>query len=240
MPVKIDLGCGPAKREGFTGLDYVASPGVDHVLDLTKDRFPFEDHSVDEVFSAHFLEHIASPNHVFSEIGRVCRDGAKLEIWTPYAFSNEAFAYGHEHFMTEAMWTQFCVSHRDYFLDMLRGRWQLQSFTYVIPLAIQADIARNGVTLDFAVRYMKNVVEEFGVDIEFRTQLDIPPEAPRRFWTDSRLGIRHDLAFSQRTDASCAASAPTDYNWFTEVAKALVPIRLRPALRRLAARHRPS
>ena len=77
MPVKIDLGCGSAKRDGFTGLDYVASPGVDHVLDLTRDRFPFDDHSVDEVFSAHFLEHIESPNHVFNEIGRGVATGPR-------------------------------------------------------------------------------------------------------------------------------------------------------------------
>jgi SAM-dependent methyltransferase len=230
MAVKIDLGCGGAKREGYTGLDYMELPGVDHVLDLTKEPFPFEDGTVDEVFSAHFLEHIVSPNHVLSEIGRVCRDGAKVEIWTPYAFSNEAFAYGHEHFLTEAMWTQLCVSHRDLFLDMLLGRWQLLSFTYVIPMVIQADLARNDVTLDFAVRYLKDVVEEFGVEIEFRTELDIPPTLPTRYWTDTRFGVRHDLATTQRSDP------PPPVSPSTRVARALVPQRLRPAARKLASR----
>jgi SAM-dependent methyltransferase len=232
MPTRIDLGCGAAKREGFTGLDYVALPGVDHVLDLTKDRFPFDDHTVDEVFSAHFLEHIVEPNHVLSEIGRVCRDGAKIEIWTPYAFSNEAFVYGHEHFLTEVMWTHFCVSHRDVFLDMLLGRWQLESFTSVIPIEIQADLARNDVTLDFAVRYLKDVVEEFGVEIEFRTEVDIPPRLPKRLWTDTRLGIRRDLATTQRPDP------PPEPSRTTRVAKALLPERLWPAARRIAQRTR--
>ena len=232
MQTRIDLGCGGAKREGFTGLDYMALPGVDHVLDLTKDRFPFDDHTVDEVFSAHFLEHIVAPNHVLSEIGRVCRDGAKIEIWTPYAFSNEAFAYGHEHFLTEAMWTQFCVSHRDLFLDMLLGRWQLKSFTYVIPVEIQADLGRNGVTLDFAVRYLKDVVEEFGVEIEFRTEIDIPPVLPKRLWTDTRFGVRQDLATTQRSDPVPEPSRST------RVARALLPARLWPAARRIAQRTR--
>ena len=232
MPVRIDLGCGSAKREGFTGLDFVDLPGVDHVLDLTRDRFPFEDQSVDEVFSAHFLEHIASPNHVFTEIGRVCRDGAKIEIWMPYAFSNEAFAYGHEHFITEAMWTQFCVSHRDYFVDMLVGRWQLHSFTYVIPIEIQADLGRNDVTLDFAARYLKNVVQEFGVNIEFRTELDIPAVEPQRFWTDGRFGVRHDLATTQRSEPQ--PPPPPKPSAANRLAHALVPPRFRSPLRRLA------
>jgi len=40
MVIKIDLGCGGAKKEGFIGLDNVPAPGVDHVLDLLQDRFP--------------------------------------------------------------------------------------------------------------------------------------------------------------------------------------------------------
>jgi SAM-dependent methyltransferase len=232
MPVRIDLGCGGAKREGYIGLDFVGLPGVDHVIDLTKERFPFDDHTVDEVFSAHFLEHIDSPDHVFNEIGRVCRDGARIEIWTPYAFSNEAFAYGHEHFLTEAMWTQFCVSHRDHFLDMLIGRWQLESFTYVIPAHTQRDLRNNDVTFDFAVRYLKDVVEEFSVQIEFRTELDIPPALPKRFWTDTRFGIRHDLAATQRGDP------PPPVSRSERAAKALLPQRLWPAARRIAQRTR--
>ncbi len=78
--LKIDIGCGNNKREGFIGLDYAASPCVDYVLDLTNDPLPFEDHTVSHVFSAHFLEHIHAPNHIFQEIGRVCCDGAKIEV----------------------------------------------------------------------------------------------------------------------------------------------------------------
>jgi SAM-dependent methyltransferase len=234
MPIRLDLGCGSAKREGFIGLDNVPAPGVDHVLDLATDRLPFDDRTVDEIFSAHFLEHIAVPNNVFSEIGRVCRDGAKIEIWTPYAFSNEAFAYGHEHFITEAMWTQFCVSHRDYFVDMLVGRWQLYSFTYVIPVAIQADLRRNDVTLDFAVRYLKNVVEEFAVTIEFRTDLDVPPLQPLRFWADTRLGERQDLATTQKSDPPPPPPPPTSI--VQRVGRVVVPAALRPPLRRVLTR----
>ncbi len=193
MPVQIDLGCGNAKKEGYIGLDYVEMEQVDHVLDLTADRYPFEDRSVDAVFSAHFLEHIEEPNHVFSEIGRIAKDGARIEFWTPYAFTNEAFLYGHLHFLTEEPWQHFCVSHRDVFLGMLGGRWQLNRIVYVIPPEVVAEMDAAGFSLDFAVRYLKGVVLEFGVEIEFRENPDIPVVIPERVYATTRFGDRKPL-----------------------------------------------
>ena len=47
--VQVDLGCGNAKKDGYIGLDYVEMDQVDHVLDLTRDRYPFEDLPLDDV-----------------------------------------------------------------------------------------------------------------------------------------------------------------------------------------------
>lgn len=190
-PIRIDLGCGNAKREGFIGLDYVELPDVDHVLDLTEDRYPFDDDTVDEVFSAHFLEHIDAPNHVFGEIGRICRDGARIEFWTPYGFTNEAFLYGHVHFLTEEPWMHFCVSHRDAHAEMLGGRWLLHRINFVIQPHVVAEIEAQGFSLDFAVRYFKGVVHEFGVEVEFRRDPAAPVVMPERTWSTERFGPRH-------------------------------------------------
>jgi SAM-dependent methyltransferase len=191
--VKIDLGCGNARREGYIGLDYVEGEQVDHVLDLTKEPYPFDDRSVDAVFSAHFLEHIEEPNHVFSEIGRICKDGAAIEFWTPYAFSNEAFVYGHTHFLTEEDWLHFCVSHRDLFMGMLGGRWQLRKIVYSIPPENVAQLEREGVGLDFAVKYFKGVVREFGVEIEFRADPATPVIGPDLVYVTERFGPQQPL-----------------------------------------------
>ncbi len=192
--VRVDLGCGNAKREGFVGLDQFDGPEVDHVLDLTADRYPFADRSVAEVFSAHFLEHIDSPNHVFGEIGRICRDGARIEFWTPYAFTNEAFLYGHLHAITEEMWLHLGCSHRDVYAPMLNGRWQLQTFVYVIDQSTIDDLAAHGIDLDFAVRYFKGVVHELGVEVEFREDLRVAVSLPARCYATSRTGDRRVLA----------------------------------------------
>jgi len=192
-PVRFDLGCGAVPRPGFVGLDQVEGSHTDHVLDLTRDRYPFRDRSVDEVFSSHFLEHIEAPNHVFSEIARICKDGARIEFWTPYAFSDEAFLYGHLHFITEEMWLHFCVSRRDYHVDLLKGRWQLHRVVYVVLPGTLEDLARQGVGLDFAIRYLKGVVHELGVEIEFRAELGVVAIVPERVFATSRDGERHPV-----------------------------------------------
>jgi SAM-dependent methyltransferase len=194
---KIDIGCGSAKREGFIGLDYIAAPGVDYVLDVSNQRFPFEDASVNHVFSAHFFEHIGAPNNVLSEIGRVCEDGAKIEIVTPYAFSNDAFVYGHVTFMTELPWIHFCISHRDTYLEMLRGRWLLEAVNFVIPEHTEAEIRKRGFPLDFAVKYFKGVVEEFAVEMRFQREPNTPIVYPRKTFSRTRFAERSPLALEE-------------------------------------------
>jgi SAM-dependent methyltransferase len=186
--LKIDLGCGGAKRDGFIGLDLFDALGVDHVLDLTTASFPFPDASVDHVFSSHFLEHIPIPNHLFSEIGRVCKEGAKIEFWTPYGFSNEAFLYGHEMFLTEEVWLHFCVRHRDHHLGILKGRWLLNSINFVVLPHVQNELAAQRIPLAFAVKHLNNVVHEFGVDINFTRDLDVPPLEPSLVIRTERFG----------------------------------------------------
>jgi predicted SAM-dependent methyltransferase len=51
----LDIGCSANKKSGFLGVDYVAGPDVDYVLDITKDRLSFDDSSISQVFSAHCM-----------------------------------------------------------------------------------------------------------------------------------------------------------------------------------------
>ena len=192
-PYQIDIGCGTNKLEGYVGLDYVAAPGVDHVLDLTKDRFPFPDATVCNVFSAHFFEHIEEPSHVLSEIGRVCTSGAHIQIITPYAFSDEAFVYGHVSYLTELPWIHFCITHRDTHLAILNGRWLLRAINYVIPEAQADEIRANDFGISFAVKYFKGLIQEFIVDIDFTRELDHPAVQPIRTFSYTRFGERFAL-----------------------------------------------
>jgi SAM-dependent methyltransferase len=91
--VKVDLGCGPRKREGYLGVDIKEFPGVDVVADL-RERWPWPDGSVDEVRCSHFLEHLTGAErvHFANELYRVLKPGGTATILTPH-WSHRA-AYG--------------------------------------------------------------------------------------------------------------------------------------------------
>src|SRR5262249_35985326 len=130
----------------------------------------------------------------FGEIGRICRDGAHIEFWSPYAFTNDGFLYGHVHGITEATWSHIGLSHRGIYAAMLGGCWQLQRFVYVIDHAVIDALNRHDFSLDFAVRYFKGVVHEFGVEIEFRRDPNTPAVVPEVCFARSRHGPRELLA----------------------------------------------
>jgi hypothetical protein len=90
--MKLDIGCGPNKREGFYGVDQHAYPGVDKVVDLTG-RWPFDDDSVDELHCSHVLEHFGSKQRcwLMNEMYRVMKKDAKALIIVPHWSSERAY-----------------------------------------------------------------------------------------------------------------------------------------------------
>lgn len=90
--LKIDLGCGKNKREGFLGVDSIAFEGVDVVADL-RQKWPWEDDSVDEVHASHFVEHLTAPEriHFVNELYRVLKKGGKAMVITPHWASCRAY-----------------------------------------------------------------------------------------------------------------------------------------------------
>jgi hypothetical protein len=92
--VKLDLGCGPHKKgPEWTGADRLAFPGVDVVIDLAKDDWPWPDDSVEDVFSSHFVEHLDAVQRVkfFNRLWRVLKAGAKAQIIAPHWSSCRAY-----------------------------------------------------------------------------------------------------------------------------------------------------
>jgi predicted SAM-dependent methyltransferase len=89
MVVKLDLGCGDNKREGFTGVDKYKTPSVDIEHDLFVYPWPFESDSVDEVHCSHFFEHVPGLERpkFMDELYRVMKPKAQATIIVPYARS---------------------------------------------------------------------------------------------------------------------------------------------------------
>lgn len=92
--LKLDLGCGTQKREGFTGVDRLPFGGkVDVVHDLGHHTWPWPDNSVDEVVCSHMIEHLTWTERVFffNELYRVMKPGAKGTISLPHWCSNRYY-----------------------------------------------------------------------------------------------------------------------------------------------------
>jgi hypothetical protein len=118
-PLRLDLGCGRNKREGFVGVDVHQFDGVDRVVNLAERcplckgedygvgkkcnecrgswsyrPWPWEDASVEEAHSSHFVEHLTGQERIFffNELYRVLKKGAQAQIITPDW--SHACAYG--------------------------------------------------------------------------------------------------------------------------------------------------
>ena len=92
VPLKLDIGCGKNKKEGFIGVDAISFPGVDQVVDVRL-PWPWADNSVDEVHCSHFLEHLTAYErvHFVNELWRVLVGDAKATIITPHWAAARAY-----------------------------------------------------------------------------------------------------------------------------------------------------
>lgn len=83
--IKLHLGCGRNILDGWINTDYnTAKFGGSEYLDVTK-KFPYNNNSVDYIFSEHMIEHITYHEGKFmlEESFRVLKSGGKIRISTP-------------------------------------------------------------------------------------------------------------------------------------------------------------
>jgi len=93
--MKLHLGCGNLKLEGWVNIDIEASCNPDAVVDLEQLPWPWADNTVSHVLMSHVLEHLGQQREVYlgiiQELYRVCVDGALIEIHVPHP--------RHDHFL---------------------------------------------------------------------------------------------------------------------------------------------
>lgn len=174
--IALDIGCGPTTKPGHLGIDMVPGPNVTHVLNFETDPLPFEDASVDAIFSSHCFEHIEHPANLLREMLRVCKDGATVELWMPYGHSNDAFILGHRVFYNELHWEHFVLHYPEQWTPGTKARYRWDRVRY--NLSADPDVLRaHGFDLPFAIRHLNNVAWEFG--LFFTVQRENPqPRTP--------------------------------------------------------------
>lgn len=86
--MRLNLGCGDFKIDGWVNVDKYGHFDPDVVHDLEQFPWPFDDSAAEEVLLNHVLEHLGQDTDVFlglmAELYRVCRAGASVRIHVPH------------------------------------------------------------------------------------------------------------------------------------------------------------
>jgi SAM-dependent methyltransferase len=131
--LRLDLGCGTKKKDGYIGIDSRQFDGVDQVVDLSQ-PWPWADDSVDEVNCAHLIEHLNGEQriHFVNELYRVLKKGAKAFLSVPHWASQRAYGdLSHQwppvsefwFYYLNAEWRKVNAPHNDFYKCDFEATW---------------------------------------------------------------------------------------------------------------------
>jgi len=115
--IRLNLGSGRKRYDGFVNIDKVNLPETDRIWNLEKTPMPFAANSVSEVICEHVLEHISNFVPLMEDMHRICMSGALLKVTVPYFRYEGAFRDPtHVRFFSEHSFDYFCNGHSfDYY-----------------------------------------------------------------------------------------------------------------------------
>jgi len=118
--MKLNIGCGFNKREGFINIDKAKEVKPDKVVNV-EGGLPFEDNFFDYIYSEHCLEHIRPQywKFVLEEIYRVAKPNCILELKLPFDNIGQRANADHYRTFTWESFEQFEVSSkRNYYSEL--------------------------------------------------------------------------------------------------------------------------
>ena len=166
--MKLNLGCGSKKLDGYTNVDKFDYYKPDIVQDLETFPYPFKDDSVDEILLSHVLEHIGQTPEIYlkiiKEFYRVCHHGSLIKIFVPHP--------RHDNFLSDPTHVRpITVSGLQLFDKELNLKWQKKNAANT-PLAlinkVDFKIIRVKYNLDdnYAKNIEKNKINKEMIDID--------------------------------------------------------------------------
>lgn len=155
MAMKIDIGCGRYRKDGFIGIDMQKTTCVD-ILSNVDYGLPFADDSIEEVYSSHTIEHLTNCDLFLRELARVCKSGALIELRMPYYSYIFALNPGHKYPFSDE-WFQAVV--RDYYSNL----FSIEKVEYKECPGVRDELGKYEIDFSFAKKHFNNVIEDFTV-----------------------------------------------------------------------------
>lgn len=106
--MNLNYGCGNKRIKGYVGVDIRETSATDVIVDKNK-RLPLNDNSADLILCDNVLEHVDDLGFVLSELFRVSKNGAIIEILVPH-FSRSQFEY-HKRLCRYSFLSCHCLGH---------------------------------------------------------------------------------------------------------------------------------
>jgi len=123
--VKLDIGAGVDCKPGFIGIDIEKfDSDIKYVVNFEKEKIPFKNNSVDEIYCAHVLEHLSNPIEVIDEFNRILKPGGKLTIRVPYFADPRANVPMHKNY-----WSCQCKMFFDNSYFEIQSKWSSVELT---------------------------------------------------------------------------------------------------------------
>ena len=166
--MKLHLGSGPQKLKGYIDCDIDESVSPNMIIDLEK-PLPFNNNSVDEIYTRNTLEHIRNIIPLIKELHRICKPNAKIKIEVPF-FSSFAYYGCIQHVTRFAPWSfnnssftgmfdiefkiKYMVEKKWYPLELWRKfmNWFVNKYTYFYCRALANILPSSEIEYNFVVK----------------------------------------------------------------------------------------
>lgn len=143
MTTRLNVGCGPDIKKGWTNLDYNGNYGPDVVHDLDSFPYPFENDCFDVIYCSHVLEHVADLFRTLDELFRILRPGGVLHIRVPHFSNGNGYNdLTHRRFFG---WFTFQQMVRGYYNRSFPFRIESQRFNYLAEQHVAANLLFSGI-----------------------------------------------------------------------------------------------
>lgn len=88
---KLNVGCGVDIRRGWTNIDVVDYGGND-IVDINQYPWPFPENHFDHILCSHILEHLNNFSAVVTELFRIAKPDATIEVRVPFFLSTKYYS----------------------------------------------------------------------------------------------------------------------------------------------------